>query len=535
MKKKIFVICLALISGFQAHAQENISKDSLVSDFSYLIKELEATHPDPYSGFGGKVYFHKQAYDFTNDLKENNYTLQEFTDKVSAFLSNLQDGHTILSQTGKKERNKAGIFILSARVIPGGLIVGEVPVESKEYLGSRILGINGMTLDSLLKVVSMTEGCENQYGQYAWLSHYMIHSDFILKLFPETKDCMTVNVETPEGIKKELVIPLIDKTKRNEYPVAKLPEWKEIPTDTYMSYRFMDPKKDVMLFKLSSVMARENFETTISENWPNAYEQMKDFYKWTLKNEMPADTTKALQGIPSYSETFLQLLTDMKKNKSRTLIIDLRGNGGGWTPITLPTLYQLFGDKYLQTDMNIHYYSLISPLFLQKRNTTLESFNQQYNMNYRMGEYIFGDAGLDTSDITVQRANFIKNCMSDTKPKLEKQQGKPVYTPDNIYVITDEWTFSAAFHYAFYLWKMGATVVGVPSMQAPNTFMEQTFFQLPNTKLNGSISNAVQIYLSAKNPRAKVFWPDLMPSYDDYKRYQFDKHSEILYLLDKMK
>ena len=42
-------------------------------------------------------------------------------------------------------------------------------------------------------------------------------------------------------------------------------------------------------------------------------------------------------------------------------------------------------------------------------------------------------------------------------------------TPERVYVLTDAGTYSAAFHYAFYLWKMGATIVGVPSSQALNT------------------------------------------------------------------
>ena len=71
--------------------------------------------------------------------------------------------------------------------------------------------------------------------------------------------------------------------------------------------------------------------------------------------------------------------------------------------------------------------------------------------------------------------------MSSVPEELRKQQGKALYTPEHIYVITNERTFSAAFHYTFYLWKMGATLVGIPSGQAPNTYMEQTLFRLPYT------------------------------------------------------
>ena len=53
--------------------------------------------------------------------------------------------------------------------------------------------------------------------------------------------------------------------------------------------------------------------------------------------------------------------------------------------------------------------------------------------------------------------------MSSVKEELRAQKGAPVYAPKQVFVVTDERTFSAAFHYAFMLWKMGATVVGVPS------------------------------------------------------------------------
>lgn len=535
MYKKILISGLALISCLQGYTQGTTNRDSLVADFSYLVNTLEVTHPDPYSGFGGKVFFRKQAFDLTKDLQSKDYSLTEFTDKVSSFLANIQDGHTVLYQSKTSEPNKAGIFILSTKAIPDGLIVNLVPSELNAFLGSRVVGVNGMPIDSLLQITSTMKGCENKYGQYAELGKLLSHSDFIRKVFPNAKETITIHVEMPDGTPKELPIPSIPKDKVQDYPKAQLPTWDAVSTDSYMTYQFMDSQKEIMLFKLANVMARENFETTINNNWPGAYDQMKGFYTWTLKKEMPADTAKALQGIPSYSETFHQMLTEMKKQKSHSLIIDLRGNGGGWTPITLPSLYQLFGDKYLETDMDTHFHRLISPLYLQKTNQTLEEFNEMNHSDFKIGDYDFYDIQKDTTTLETKRENFINNCMSDTKPDLKKQKGKPVYSPEHIYVITNEWTFSAAFHYAFYLWRMGATIVGVPSSQAPNTFMEQTPFQLPYTHLKGSISNSIQIFLPGKDPRAKTFWPDMMPSYEDYKRFQFDRHSEIRYLLEKIK
>ncbi len=535
--KKIIVFCwVVLMYNISTSAQNLNNRDSLISDFLYLTESLKETHPDPYSGFGGRIFFHKEANDILLKLQEKDYSINDFSDIISNFLAGIQDGHTTIFRQGNKKNNNTLIFPFYTRIIPDGLIISEIAENQKTYLGSRILEVNNMPLNDLLQHVSTITSCENLYGKYNALKNHINRPDFIYRLFPDTTNNYVLKIETADGAITEIIIPLIKKESLNNYKTASLPEWKEISElNDYMTYRFMDTEKDIMFFKLTSIMARENFEVTINNNWPNAYKDMQRFYQRTLKKEMSKDTTEALNTIPSYSETFIQLLDEMKQHNSQNLIIDLRYNGGGWTPIILPSLYMLYGDRFLQTEMNTHYYRLLSPLYLKKINKTLEEFNTIYNCNFKIGDYIFDNEEPDTSSISYQREKFITNCMSNTKEELQKQQGMPVYCPKNIYVITNEYTFSAAFHYAFYLWKMGAKIIGVPSMQAPNTFMEQTFFKLPYSKLEGSISNSAQFFLPVKDYRSIIFWPDLIPTYNDYKRYGFDKHSEIMFLLDQIK
>ena len=273
-----------------------------------------------------------------------------------------------------------------------------------------------------------------------------------------------------------------------------------------------------------------DFDTTYND----VIEGCEGFLEY-LKQDMPADTLQAIRQLPSLSEVFAHMLKEMKKEASSTLIIDLRNNSGGWTPIVLPTLYQLFGDHFLQTDMDIEFYRIISPLYMQKLQTNLQDFNQAYGTDYAYGDYTFSTDEADTTNIEQRRTDFIENCMSSVPEELRKQQGKALYTPEHIYVITNERTFSAAFHYTFYLWKMGATLVGIPSGQAPNTYMEQTLFRLPYTGMQGSISNSIQICFPGKDRCAHTLYPDLIPTYQDYQRYNFDVQTEILYLLDKIK
>lgn len=222
-----------------------------------------------------------------------------------------------------------------------------------------------------------------------------------------------------------------------------------------------------MLININSIMARDNFEYMQKQGLKDLYRQIGFYYRDILKQEMPADTLLAIRQLPSLSEVFAHMLKEMKKEASSTLIIDLRNNSGGWTPIVLPTLYQLFGDHFLQTDMDIEFYRIISPLYMQKLQTNLQDFNQAYGTDYAYGDYTFSTDEADTTNIEQRRTDFIKNCISSVPEELRKQQGKALYTPEHIYVITNERTFSAAFHYTFYLWKMGATLVGIPSGQAP--------------------------------------------------------------------
>ena len=357
---------------------------------------------------------------------------------------------------------------------------------------------------------------------------------FLRQLFPEMKDNLHLSLLTPDGKSRGLTLPLLSRQEVQNTPMQHNNSWKAY-TDKQLAYQFIDNDKQIMLININSIMARDNFEYMQKQGLKDLYRQIGFYYRDILNQDMPADTLQAIRQLPSLSEVFAHMLKEMKKEASSTLIIDLRNNSGGWTPIVLPTLYQLFGDHFLQTDMDIEFYRIISPLYMQKLQTNLQDFNQAYGTDYAYGDYTFSTDEADTTNIEQRRTDFIENCMSSVPEELRKQQGKALYTPEHIYVITNERTFSAAFHYTFYLWKMGATLVGIPSGQAPNTYMEQTLFRLPYTGMQGSISNSIQICFPGKDRCAHTLYPDLIPTYQDYQRYNFDVQTEILYLLDKIK
>ena len=530
---KRYLLLLAMLSA-ATFATAQIPNDSIVADFRYFIHQLEATHPDPYTNYGGKAFFHRAAHETLWSLKDDSVTTrEELCWRIRAFLAPLMDGHTQIHHPETK--GSFSLVPIRFKAVGDGLFVRRLPKGHQHLIGSRLIAIENIQTKDLCEDMMKIYPAENEIGKLANICGHGHQPVVLGRIIPNLRqDTITYHLMTPEGNTVRLPLPLIPVEQWKEWNNEQTVQGNSFPTEN-LTYTFTDKQKNTMYFRSTSIMARDNIEYMYQAGM-NYYDDLKYCYEKVYHRPVPSDTLKAIASLPSFSEEFEKMLQQMKCNKSENLIIDLRGNGGGWTPITYPTLYQLWGDGYLQKNFQNYLYRLLSPLYIQKLNTTLEQFNARYHTNYEFGDYTFYESDEKTQAVTDEtRTRFVSNSMSCIQDKLAKQNGQPVYTPKHIYVLADADTYSAAFHYMFYLWKMGAKIVGVPSSQAPNTYMEVTQFTLPRTRLKGSISNSMQLFLSADDPCAKQLIPDILLTYDDYKRYNFDSQAEVLFLLDYIK
>lgn len=109
---------------------------------------------------------------------------------------------------------------------------------------------------------------------------------------------------------------------------------------------------------------------------------------------------------------------------------------------------------------------------------------------------------------------------------------KPM-TNVEIFVLCSPKTFSAAYHFTYFLKKLGRTkIVGIASRQAGNSFMETTNIILPETGIKGSISNSKQILFKKDSLSAKILKPDYRITWKNFEEYDFDKNAEILKTLE---
>ena len=536
---------LAAVLAFNS-ANAQIPTDSIVADFNEFIRLLEETHPDPYTNYGGKPFFRLEAMDTRFGLIEDSVTSSdELARRITKFLAPLEDGHTNIDMGFSsffEEREPEMGAPIDFRPISDGVVINSITSEYKDLLGSRLIAIEGIPLKEICTNLAEYRTAENEIGRinlFCFING--LSPNELRKAIPDMRqDSITFQLQTPEGKQINLTLPLIDKYgSGSNIELSSVELTKPFPSQGNLSYLFVDDKKNTMYFRSSQIISRDALEIMINRGM-DVGQYLKRTYMQFNEDDMPNDVNKALAKIPSFSDEFGKMLQVMKKNKSKNLIIDLQGNSGGFTPITLPTLYQLWGDKYLEEAprFGIKFIQLFSPLYMKKMNITMEQLNaEMQDYGFILGDYIATSEGdYSPEEITDEyRDRMIEEMTSSVKDKLTAQHGKPVYTPEHVYVLINPTTYSAAFHYAFFLWKMGATVVGLPSKQAPNTYMEATPFELPRTKLKGNISNSLQLFMPNDDPRAHQFTPDLMPTYEDYKHYNFDMNTELLFLLDYIK
>ena len=544
-RASLLIMLTLLLGASKAWAQ--VPTDSIVADFKYFVKLLEERHPDPYSGYGGKPYFRMAASDARNALLKDKVTdVREFAYRINEFLAPLKDGHTVAMPDG---HDVPGHFpvqytdpatLITLEAINDGIIVKALPEEYKGLVGSRLVAIENVAVNDLASGMAKYFISENEIGRMMNLAHYAMQPKALRKVIPTLGDAtITYQLKTPKEKKAEVTLPVVPFNQVLQFQ-AQSARPSSFPGKPFsydflgmLQYGFADEGNNTMYFHVAHMIARDVLEYDKEHGYD--YKSLLQGIYSIAGMPVPDNEDFAIAMIPSLNEEFEKMLQLMKQNGSKDLIIDLRGNGGGTTNIIYPLVYQLYGDRYLKEcyrDEKGLY--LLTPHSMSEADLERMNATNEYKLEY--GDYLdLSEVSYHNTSIENMRKSFIDGSMCSIKDKLRAQNGQPAYNPEHVYVVTDPLTFSASFHMAFYLWKMGATVVGVSSSQAPNTFMGNQAFYLPRTGLTGDICGTIQIFFPDNDPRAKQFTPDLMPTYEDYKRYNFDDNAPILYLLDIIK
>ncbi len=365
-----------LFTSISIGAQNDTTKNIYEEDFNTFIQLLEETHPDPYTAFGGRIEFGRNVQD-TRAKVQTSANDNEFRNYLSRFISRLEDGHTIIDNPRSVENNKVSKFFpIVFKIASDGLFIDYTSSEYDSYVGNKLLSINGIEIDTLLKKINTIAPAENKYGTMLNLRNKIANQQSA-NTFLENTSNVTLSLRDKQGNSHEISV-VYSENPNWQKPTSRI----KIGGDNKLLFgHILENNSKVGYFAWNATVSREVLESIPPSN--PQYQRTLNYIFSLLEIDKPADDKQAIQQIPKLYSRFHVLLEQMKELKSEYLIIGLRKNTGGMTPLTLPLLYMLYGDKYLNYKSEAQYIQRISPLLLKKWGITTADLLEKNRLQIR--------------------------------------------------------------------------------------------------------------------------------------------------------
>jgi hypothetical protein len=466
------------------------SMNSLQQDFFYFSENVRQTHPEPY-GAWSKDEFDREQQRILESLSKE-------TDKASlakhlqSFISRIKDSHTS-AQTGWIGGQLQ--YPVSFFWVNDTLILASVErQEDTLLLGSKVLSFNGYSVEEVLTRFTRFIANENIYLARRELQYYFVFPAFHKEAGIINSDTLELKILTRDGITRSLSL---------------------IPQ--------MQPKR-IAPYKYNPVTKRVNrmFRYTILKDENACYLQwntMMDISvikNLSFFNKLIAYPIAWYIGL-GYFDNFLEnMFEEMEDKGINTLVIDLRGNGGGSSSYGEQLLYHLdVSPDIRQLSMAVKF----SPLYRQFFSGDYAFYDSSYSRKYdgkKMPDSLLVVSDFVKSDSQEQK--YFSN-ITDPKSKYYIKPERKVFK-GNVYFLVGEATYSSAIILSSIVKDNNLfTVVGQPTLGRPSHYGETLILKLPNSKIICRIS-CKKFFRPDKNKDSEdSLYPDVIiwPTFEDMK------------------
>lgn len=530
----LFLLLVGLVwFSAGAVAQEVIPREPATADVRFFLRSLEEIHPDPYSAFGGKIEFKRRAREIVSAVPDTGLTAGELRQLLLPLIIELRDGHTWLAAPAPGEhRQSAAVLPLEFGVVTDGLYVSRAAIGYEDLIGYRLASAGGHPTSELGVEARLLAPSENRYGAARTLSRALSERGRAQRLLRLTDDTLRVRLEAPSGRIAERPLPY-EPSETWDWPAhnGDAGAGRTGPAADPIGWSILEPSGAGYL-RLRSIEGREAFEEARGRADLPTY--LSRYYDLYLGRQAPVDPDSALAGVPCFTETAVELLTAMRERGSRQLIVDVRGNGGGWSSLMIPLYVLLYGRRYSEFPFPDTWIDSASPQYLELAGWDSTDLARAWGPTYAPGDYRFDTRGAPQGDRTWEEyAASLAPLGCGLAERARRLEGRPLHAAD-VWVLTDSGTFSAAFHLAYTLWRLGAEVVGTPPAQSGNAYSNVVRVVLPNSGLRGSVSRSVQRLFPDDPLGGRVLMPDHPILWTDLSRFEFSPDAELLYALERM-
>jgi Peptidase family S41 len=535
--------CLVLFSFFLCHPvfeAQTMKRDSVIKDANYLLDFFESTNPDPYSGYGGMVYYGLEKQKLLDKLRKQDFDRFTFYNTLYQFLNQSGDAHTYITDDDGKSNtalSKTYKSPLKFKIANDGLFVQSAIGPYKQWIGSKLLAINNMDELALVKKETSLSHPENLFYAYFSLSNSIASNKGLNKLLIKPDSVFTFKFKTKENKTTVITIPYLLDTNLKQQTFTEQTQWQLPNNEAPYSYRFLG---NTAYLKIGSMaLSREFFEKQLQLFDKDTNGLRTTFlnycYELVFKKKPIGNIKDNVKAFPLLTEICYNLLSEMKGKRITKLIIDLRDNRGGDNSIVFPLFYMLRGDVNFSRKTDMLFSTRVSQNFLnQFYEGSIDRYNKEVESNVRVGDFdAYIDA--DTASAITKRSNFLSRLKEDHfswLPYVQNLNGQALWSPKDMVVLTNPTTFSSGFIAAVDLQQLGAKLLGVPPAQSTNATMEIIRFTLPYSKFTGWTSSKYLNYFPNQPKTQNVLPIDYPMNWSDFKKYGFSVDAEMQYALD---
>jgi hypothetical protein len=493
------------------------------------------------------VAFHRRLQSTLATIPPGGMTRVDFYRLLRPFVTAIGDAHTQLRDAYDFIPTQPGGIPLYFSVVGTDPYVLAVPEERyRPLIGAVLVSVEGVPVRELLDRSRTMISAENEYkllGNLAYNGFFFL-GPFLTDLLPEWREKSHVRVvlRDTDGKEAEYSIPVLSEIPKQWIkPDSRVKRPRPYPRG--FEYAFLDPERKTALLAVDDMQSyREMYEGWIASNPVDAKRAIREMYKRIHQSDAPDDIEATMAGIPSATEAFRALVTEMREAGTRTLLVDLRYNDGGNSTMYNILLYFLYGKEVLwRAKLQLTEIERYSEYFFQRNSSgDFERINRGRTVPLARTDYDFsgdwyGRIQRDPSAVGQIKREFEVREL-DRMPTFatEYRSGKYEghYLPANVMVLVSPKTFSSGYTLMYYLFLAGAKIVGTPSAQAGNCFGEAIEWELRNSGLTGAISHKQYVDFHDDPEMGRVLRPHFPMTYEKLKSYAFDPNAEILLALD---
>lgn len=518
-----------------------VSGELLRADLRRLEQLLVDSHPDAFSGGGGRVAFARRFAEVAASIGDDGMTVAEFLARVRPLVAAVRDGHTTIGSPLTRDDGPRARLELS--IAGGEIYVSGVPAPAdRHWLGARVSGVGGVGIAELAARMQTLRGYDNAYTNLVHLRDALVRPDGLAALLRSEAPATTLALELSpaHGPAASWKVPFASATPAMLRP----PTHYEAPEldDAGMGWAFVDGSKSIAVLRIASMMRyREAFEVWRATGFTaNLGDHLTAVAKAAAPYDRPRNVDEAIALVPSATATMTALMSEMAEHHTQVLIVDLRGNTGGNSAMNAIVGYFLMPVNELVSLDEGYQIPRYSQLWLDNHDATLDELRGRIP-GIELGDFDFSEErrwrahhrAVDhdappVDDVQARIDAFI--AQADAIPtfaaELRERRWSAGFTGP-VVVVGDADTYSAGFDLLAMLVRRGATFVGTPSSQAGNCFIDALGYELPASGLRGSISYKRSLMFPDDPARGELLRPDVELTWRELAAHHFDPEAAM--------